>query len=35
MYVANKGIAESGSHDELLARKGHYYRLYTAQKMEA
>jgi len=35
MYVSNKGIAESGSHDELIARQGHYYKLYTAQKMEA
>jgi ATP-binding cassette, subfamily B, multidrug efflux pump len=35
MYVANKGIAESGSHDELIDRRGLYYRLYTAQKMEA
>lgn len=35
MYVANKGIAESGSHDELIARRGLYHRLYTAQKMEA
>ncbi|UQZ34868.1 multidrug ABC transporter ATP-binding protein [Paenibacillus sp. PK3_47] len=35
MYVANKGIAESGSHDELIERRGLYYRLYTAQKMEA
>lgn len=35
MYVSNKGIAESGSHDELIARRGLYYRLYTAQKMEA
>jgi len=34
MYVANKGIAESGSHDELIARRGLYYKLYTAQKME-
>ncbi len=31
MYVSNKGIIESGSHDELLAQKGHYYQLYTAQ----
>ncbi|WP_310551244.1 ABC transporter ATP-binding protein [Paenibacillus glufosinatiresistens] len=35
MYVSNKGIAESGSHDELLAKRGLYHRLYTAQKMEA
>lgn len=34
MYVANKGVAESGSHDELIARRGLYHRLYTAQKME-
>ncbi|KWX85005.1 multidrug ABC transporter ATP-binding protein [Paenibacillus riograndensis] len=35
MYVSNKGIAESGSHDELIARRGLYHKLYTAQKMEA
>jgi ABC-type multidrug transport system, ATPase and permease components len=35
MYVADKGIAESGSHDELMAMRGRYYKLYTAQKMEA
>jgi ATP-binding cassette subfamily B multidrug efflux pump len=35
MYVSNKGIAESGSHDELMASRGLYYRLYSAQKMEA
>ncbi|RCX20713.1 ATP-binding cassette subfamily B protein [Fontibacillus phaseoli] len=35
MYVSDKGVAESGSHDELIARRGLYYRLYTAQKMEA
>jgi len=31
MYVSNKGVIESGSHDELMAKKGYYYRLYTAQ----
>lgn len=31
MYVCNKGISESGSHSELLAKKGSYYHLYTAQ----
>lgn len=35
LYIADKGIAESGSHDELIARRGRYYKLYTAQKMEA
>lgn len=35
MFVSDKGIAECGSHDELIARRGLYYRLYTAQKMEA
>lgn len=35
MYVSDKGIAESGSHDELMAKRGLYYKLYTAQKMEA
>ncbi|SET95944.1 ABC transporter ATP-binding protein [Paenibacillus sp. NFR01] len=35
MYVSNKGVAESGSHDELMAQRGLYYRLYSAQKMEA
>ncbi|MCK9858544.1 ABC transporter ATP-binding protein [Paenibacillus sp. ATY16] len=35
MYVADKGIAEAGSHDELMAQRGRYYKLYTAQKMEA
>jgi len=35
MYVCDKGIAESGSHDELIAQRGLYYRLHSAQKMEA
>ncbi len=31
MYIADGGIAESGTHDELMAKKGKYYELYTAQ----
>ena len=31
MYVADQGISECGSHDELMAKKGDYYKLYTAQ----
>ena len=31
MYVSNKGITESGTHDELIAKRGDYYKLYTAQ----
>lgn len=29
MYVSNKGITECGTHDELMAKKGDYYKLYT------
>ena len=32
MYVSEKGITESGSHDELIAKKGDYYKLYTSQQ---
>ncbi len=35
MYIDAGGIAESGSHDELMARKGLYYKLYTAQNQPA
>ncbi len=31
MYVDQGGIVECGSHDELMAKKGYYYHLYTAQ----
>ncbi len=31
MYINNKGITECGSHQELLAKKGDYYKLYTSQ----
>lgn len=30
MYVSNNGITECGTHDELIAKKGDYYKLYTA-----
>jgi ATP-binding cassette subfamily B protein len=31
MYVDQGGIVEGGTHMELMAKKGYYYRLYTAQ----
>ena len=31
MYINDGGITECGSHAELMARKGDYYHLYTAQ----
>lgn len=31
MYIADKNIAESGTHDELIAKGGRYYELYMAQ----
>ena len=34
LYIGNKGIMEAGSHDELMAKKGAYYELYTAQARE-
>ncbi len=31
MYIANGSIQEAGSHDELMALQGHYYKLYQSQ----
>ena len=31
MYIDQGGIAECGSHTELMEKKGYYYKLYTAQ----
>lgn len=31
MYIDQGGILESGTHQELIEKKGYYYRLYTAQ----
>jgi ATP-binding cassette subfamily B protein len=31
MYIHDGQIAESGNHDELMEKKGHYYQLYTSQ----
>ena len=33
MYISDKGIAESGTHDELMAKKGLYYKLCMAQSL--
>ena len=33
MYIDNKGILESGTHDELMAKHGAYYELYTSQSV--
>lgn len=34
-YIYNNGISESGSHNELMDKKGLYYNLYTTQLNEA
>lgn len=34
MYIDDGGIAEAGTHEELLMKKGLYYKLYTAQMDE-
>ncbi|MCR5657583.1 MAG: ABC transporter ATP-binding protein/permease [Butyrivibrio sp.] len=31
MYISDGGITECGTHDELMAKHGDYYHLYTAQ----
>lgn len=33
MYVDEGGIMECGTHEELLSKKGYYYRLYTSQEI--
>lgn len=32
LYISQKGIAEQGSHEELMAKKGYYYQLVMAQQ---
>ena len=27
MFISNKGITEAGTHDELMAKKGEFYKL--------
>ncbi|MBR2288096.1 MAG: ABC transporter ATP-binding protein [Clostridia bacterium] len=34
LYISDKGIVEQGSHDELMAKHGAYYALYTAQAQD-
>ena len=35
MYIDQGGIMECGTHKELMAKKGYYYKLYTAQMQDA
>lgn len=34
MYISDGGIKECGTHEELMEKKGAYYQLYMAQRME-
>ncbi len=34
MYISDGGIKECGTHEELMKKKGAYYQLYMAQRME-
>lgn len=34
LYISDHGILEQGSHDELMAKRGAYWALYTAQARE-
>lgn len=34
MYISDGGIKECGTHEELMAKRGAYYKLYTAQMSE-
>ncbi len=34
MYIDQGGIMECGTHEELMAKKGYYYKLYTAQMQD-
>lgn len=34
LYIGDKQILEAGSHEELLAKRGMYYHLYTAQAQD-
>lgn len=34
MYISDGGITEYGTHDELMGKKGDYFRMYTSQLLE-